>query len=95
MNKLENELKDKGLVVLAVNLDENLEDGKAFVAQHPVGFKVAVDDEQQCAKQFQLKAMPSSYLIDRNGQIRETHMGFRPGEAEQFRKLVEKVLTEP
>ena len=94
MNKMENQLKDKGLVVLAVNLDENLEDGKHFLDQHPVDFAVAVDSEQECAKQFQLKAMPSSYVIDRNGQIRTTHTGFRTGDADRFRNLVEDILME-
>lgn len=94
MNKLENELKDQGLAVIAVDLDEEPEDGKRFVAEHPVAFTVAADSQQQCAKQFQVKAMPSSYLIDRKGMIREVHLGFRPGEAEEFRKLVEKILAE-
>lgn len=94
MNKMERELKDQGLAVVAVNLDEDVEDGKNFVAQHPVDFTVAADAGQQCAQNFQVKAMPSSYLIDRNGMIREVHLGFRPGEAEEFRKLVEKVLAE-
>lgn len=95
MNKMENELKNQGLAVVAVNLDEELGDAKAFVAEHPVDFSVATDPERQCAKQFEVKAMPSSYLIDRKGLIREVHLGFRPGEAEQFRAVVEQVLREP
>lgn len=95
MNKLHSQLKDKGLVVLAVNLDENLADGQNFLAQHPVEFDVAVDDGQACAKKFQLKAMPSSFLIDRNGRIRAQHLGFRPGEAEQFGKQADLLLAEP
>lgn len=94
MNKLQNRFQDKGLVVLAVNLDENREDGENFLAQHPVGFEVAVDNDQQCAKLLELKAMPSSYLIDRSGRIRATHMGFRAGEAEQFANQVEQLLEE-
>ncbi|TPQ28007.1 redoxin [Methylomonas koyamae] len=95
MNRLHSQLQDKGLVVLAVNLDENLEDGAQFLAQHRVDFAVAVDSGQACAKQLQLKAMPSSYLIDRNGRIRARHLGFRVGEAEQFGKQVEQLLDEP
>ncbi len=95
MNRLHSQLQDKGLVVLAVNLDENLEDGAQFLAQHRVDFAAAVDSGQECAKKFQLKAMPSSFLIDRNGRIRARHLGFRAGEAEQFGKQVEQLLDEP
>lgn len=94
MNKLHQDLKDKGLAVVAVNLDENRDEGQAFVTEHPVNFAVATDSKQKCARDFQVKAMPSSFLIDRSGKIREVHLGFRAGEAEQFRQVVEQVLAE-
>lgn len=94
MNKLSSELTQKGLQVVAVNLDEDPADGKAFVAEHPVAFAVAGEGGQHCAQQFQLKGMPTSYLIDKQGNIRETHVGFRPGEAEAFRTSVEALLAE-
>ncbi len=94
MNKLASELTQKGLQVVAVNLDEDPADGQAFVAEHPVSFAVAGEGGQHCAQQFQLKGMPTSYLIDKQGNIRETHVGFRPGEAEVFRARVEALLAE-
>lgn len=94
MNDLDHEFKTKGLHVLAVNLDENPADAQAFLVQHPTKFNVATDAEQQCAKAFSLKAMPSSYLIDRNGVIRHEHMGFRAGEAEQVKTLIKQLLAE-
>jgi peroxiredoxin len=77
-----------------VNLDENLGDAKDFLTQHPSKFNVATDTEQQCAKAFALKAMPSSYLIDRNGIIRYQHLGFKTGEAEQVKTLINQLLAE-
>lgn len=95
MNKLDKDLKDKGLQVLGVNLDENPEDAKTFIGNTPSAFLVAADTDGQCAKDFGVKAMPSSYLVDRNGVIREVHYGFRPGEAKEFRGKVERLLAEP
>jgi peroxiredoxin len=94
LNQLHNALKDKGLQVLGVNLDENPEDAKAFMSDYPVDFPVAKDTGEQCARKFDVKAMPSSYLVDRNGIVRHVHFGFRPGEAEDVRKLVEQLLAE-
>lgn len=95
MNQLNKDLKDKGLQILAINLDEKLEDAQEFLTKVPANFAIAQDDNQQCAKSFDLKAMPTSFLIDRNGLIREMHMGFRSGEAEEFRGAVERLLAEP
>jgi thiol-disulfide isomerase/thioredoxin len=94
LNQMHNALKDKGLQVIGVNLDENPEDAKAFLADYPVDFPVAKDTGEQCARKFDVKAMPSSYLVDRNGIVRHVHFGFRPGEAEDVRKRVEQLLAE-
>ncbi|PZN82628.1 MAG: redoxin [Candidatus Methylumidiphilus alinenensis] len=94
LNEMNRDLKDKGLQVIGINLDEVPEDAKAFLAKHPASFTVVADANQQCAKDFDVKAMPSSYLIDRNGVIRYVHLGFRPGEAKEFRALAEQLLAE-
>lgn len=94
MGELQRELQDQGLQVVGVNLDESPEDAKAFLAKHPAAFTVAADTNQQCAKEFGVQAMPSSYLIDRNGVIRHVHLGFRPEEAKEFRALAEQLLAE-
>jgi thiol-disulfide isomerase/thioredoxin len=93
MNELHQQLKDQGLQIVAVNLDENADDAKAFLAKYPASFTVMADASKQCAKDFDVKAMPSSYLIDRNGVVQHVHLGFRPGEAQELQVLVEKLLA--
>lgn len=94
MNVLHHDLRDRGLRVIAVNLDENADDARQFLGEHPAHFTIAGDAGQQCAAAFGVQAMPSSYLVDRNGVIRYEHLGFRAGEAERFRALAEQLLTE-
>lgn len=94
MTQLHHELGDKGLVLIGVNLDENSEDARAFLTQFPANFTIAIDKNEQCARQFDVKAMPSSYLIDRDGIIRHVHMGFRADEGKELRDMVEKLLIE-
>jgi thiol-disulfide isomerase/thioredoxin len=95
MNKLDSELKQQGLEVVAINLDENPDEAQSFLKKRPARFNVALDTtEAECAKAFGVKAMPSSYLIDRKGVIRDIHYGFRNGEAQEFRAKVEKILAE-
>lgn len=95
MNALHRELRERGLQVLAINLDENSEDARAFLSRHPADFTVVVDAGGQCPESFGVLGMPSSYLIDRRGVVRHVHLGFRPGEAEVLRKWVEELLAEP
>ena len=94
LNNLDHEFKERGLQIIGINLDEKSNDAQDFLAQYPANFKIATDGNQQCAQDFSVKAMPSSYLIDRKGHIRHIHLGFKAGEAEQLTALIEQLLAE-
>lgn len=94
LNELNHDLKDKGLQVIGVNLDEKVSDAQEFLANHPVDFSIVADPSKQCAKGFEVMAMPTSYLIDRKGNIRHIHRGFRTGETEELRALIAQLVME-
>jgi peroxiredoxin len=94
LNEMHQQLKGQGLQIVGVNLDENKGDAKAFLAKYPANFMVMADVSKQCAKDFDVKAMPSSYLIDRKGIVHHVHLGFRPGEAKEMKQIVEKLLSD-
>jgi peroxiredoxin len=94
LNDLDRDLKDSGLQVIGVNLDQVPEDAKAFLAQYPANFTVLTSANGKCARDFDVKAMPSSYLVDRSGIIRHVHLGFRAGEAKELRDLAVQLLAE-
>jgi len=94
LNTLHRELRDRGLQVLGINLDEKPENAKRFLEKHPANFTVAFDAEGRCPQDFGVTAMPSSYLVDRQGNIRHVHLGYRRGESEKLRDLVEQLLAE-
>ncbi|RIZ66331.1 MAG: TlpA family protein disulfide reductase [Methylococcales bacterium] len=94
MNELNRDFKAKGLQVIAINMDQSLEDTKTFLTKYPANFTVMTDINEQCAKSFDLKAMPSSYLVDRNGVIRYTHLGFRTDDTKEIRALIEQLIAE-
>ncbi len=94
MNKLQGDLKPKGLEIVGVNLDEEPGEANAFLAKTPARFTVMADASGQCPQEFGVKAMPSSYLIDRKGVVRQVHLGFKPSEASQLREQVQSLLDE-
>ena len=94
MNDLDRAYADRGLAVVGIDMDQKPADAQRFLERHPAGFRVALGHNEACAKAFGVKAMPSSFLIDRRGVIRETHQGFRPGEAKRLTALVQQLLNE-
>lgn len=93
MNKLHKELAGKGLDVIGINLDEKAEDAEGFLAETPGHFTLLKDQAGRCATLFDVKAMPSTYLIDQNGTVRLVHLGFKAGESQDIRKHVEDLLA--
>ena len=92
MNEINTRYKDKGLVVLAVNLDEERESTKPFIKATSPNFTIAYDSKGESAEQYQLKGMPSSYLIDRNGELVSTHIGFRKKDKSKLEAEINSLL---
>ena len=94
LNALRNELGEQGFEVLAVNVDEYEEDALQFLEEFPVDYPVIWDNGGQSPKAFGILGMPTAFLIDRKGIIREVHQGFRKSDTEKIRARVIELLKE-
>jgi thiol-disulfide isomerase/thioredoxin len=79
--------------VIAIGLDEDVADGKAFLAEHPIAYTTLQNPQGDIAKAFDLKGMPSSYLIDREGIVRARHIGFTPTDIDSLRKEIDGLVA--
>lgn len=95
MNELQQRHAAQGLVVVAVNLDQDRALADEFLEKTPAGFKVEFDQQGALAKQFGVQAMPTSFLIDRNGRIRVRHAGFREAQRAEREQQIQQLLKEP
>lgn len=57
----------KGLRIVAINLDEQRDKSDAFIEANPVPFRIAYDPFGRTAGAFHVKAMPTSFVVDRSG----------------------------
>ena len=91
MDQLSRTMKSKGLEVVAVNLDESREEAEAFLLKHPVDFTIAADSGE-CPKKYDLETMPTSFLIDREGNISKIHRGFNTTDEHEITQAIEHLL---
>jgi len=90
MGALYDSLAPLGFEVVAINLDKDLVASDAFLARHPTRFTIAFDPDGKTAKAYQVKAMPSSFVIDRSGTIVLAHRGFDPKKTTELEALIRK-----
>ncbi|MCP3982065.1 MAG: DUF4266 domain-containing protein [bacterium] len=83
---------DRGLVVVAVNVDEERADADRFLEGTSYDFEFVYDPEGSLPEAYALEAMPSSILFDRSGKPVYRHSGFRLDEAEAYEKRIVELL---
>lgn len=93
MNEMQARYADKGLAIVAVNLDKDPALAQAFLAQTPAKFTVAYDTAGTVAKLFGVKGMPSSFMIDRDGEVRASHIGFRDKDKAELESQIQRLVT--
>jgi len=62
-------LKDKGLVVLAVNLGDSRNKISAFMNEYKLNFPAVIDERSATGSYYNIQAIPTTYIIDRRGLI--------------------------
>jgi cytochrome c biogenesis protein CcmG, thiol:disulfide interchange protein DsbE len=87
--------RDEGLVVVAVNAtdQDSATAARTFVADHGLTFPVALDTRGEASRAYALQAMPSTFVVDRQGVIREVLIG-GPVSLATLRSVVTPLLEE-
>jgi thiol-disulfide isomerase/thioredoxin len=92
MQSMYDEYADQGLVIIAVNLDDDRRKAERFLAGADPSFLVRYDDGAGLAKHFELQAMPTSLVFDRRGRLVSRHEGFENGDRAQLRAEIEGLI---
>lgn len=94
MDEMQERYKEDGLTIIAVSIDKKRELIERFIKKTEPTFIVAHDPSGEVAKTYKLRAMPSTYLINRKGQLVMTHMGFRESDKKKMETAIESLLDE-
>lgn len=94
LNQIHHQYGSDGLLVLAVNEDQDRAEASRFLAQFPANFSVLYDQDGALASDYQVMGMPSSYLIDKKGNIRFRHQGFKQADVAKYEEHIRQLLAE-
>ena len=80
-------------VVVAVNLDKRRDLAEKFLREFAPSFTVAFDPAGKSAEEYAVAAMPSSFLVGREGQLLYSHAGFDLADAESIEKKIQEAIA--
>lgn len=86
ISTLHEQYRDQGFEVIAITIDNPLEDATEFLEdlESPLGYRVAADADTDVMDAYGVRGMPTSFLVDRTGVIRMIHEGYRDGDLQRI-----------
>jgi peroxiredoxin len=98
IEKLYEKYSDRGFQVIAINTEGPKASAKvkSFVKSHGLTFTILLDNDGEVfRRKFKGVAMPYTTLIDANGDVIFTAVGFKPGDEVEIEKLIVEHLISP
>jgi thiol-disulfide isomerase/thioredoxin len=94
LEALQQEYADLGFTVLAVNVDEESAKAEILLNDISVTFPVLFDANDKVSKLYDVQAMPTTVLVDRDGNQRLLHHGYKSGDEVKYKQAVKALLRE-
>ena len=85
---------DLGVNVLAVNLDDEPRKAEVLLSDINVSFPVLFDSEGEVSARYDVSAMPTTVIIDRDGNVRLVHKGYQSGDEKKYETAIKRLLRE-
>jgi len=83
-----------GFSLLGVNIDDDSRRAMQMIEDLGVSFPVLFDARKEVSQLYQVEAMPVTVLVDREGNVRHVHHGYKPGYEDKYLDQVRSLLRE-
>ena len=83
-----------GFTLLGVNVEEDSSGAQDWLAETPVSFPILFDPQSSVSELYDVIAMPSTVMIDRQGNLRYLHHGYKPGYEDEYQNQIRALIRE-
>ncbi|MBA1148101.1 TlpA family protein disulfide reductase [Ectothiorhodospiraceae bacterium WFHF3C12] len=94
LDALHQRYKSLGFTVLGVNVEEDPAAARDLLDEVPVSFPILFDSSNRVSEAYEVDAMPSTVILDRDGNVRYIHKGYVPGDENKYQEVVRALIRE-
>ncbi|WDT76921.1 MAG: TlpA disulfide reductase family protein [Candidatus Manganitrophus sp.] len=94
LQKIYQKYQERGFEVIGINIDKKQVNAEKLIQRFNLTFPVGLDPESSTIREYKGRSMPMSYLIDRQGAIRELFFGFNRKKLAGMEKSIVEALDE-
>jgi thiol-disulfide isomerase/thioredoxin len=95
VERVAGEFRDRGVQLVAVNLQETPKEIAAMLERHKLELTVALDKDGVVAEKYGAHAIPQTVVIDRDGNVARLFVGGGPHLGDQLRDALQAALPDP
>ena len=94
LNDLHNKYEALGFSVIGVNVEQETELARSFIASSPVDFPILLDTNSDVARLYYAQAMPFSVILNKDGYIVYSHLGYMRGDELKVRDKISQMVNQ-
>jgi thiol-disulfide isomerase/thioredoxin len=94
LEQIQKKYASLGFTMLGVNVEEDTTMMDTFLKDVPVTFPILLDPANGVSKLYNVSAMPSTVIVDRKGNIRYLHQGYKPGDESTYQDMIRQLIRE-
>ncbi len=94
LDQMYRKYKPMGFTMVGVNVEPDPAKAEDLLQKSPVSFPIVFDRESRVSKLYNVTGMPSSVLIDRQGNVRYLHRGYKAGDENAYLDQIRSLVRE-
>jgi thiol-disulfide isomerase/thioredoxin len=94
LEKLHTKYKPMGFTMIGVNVEPDSAEAAKWLQATPVTFPILFDTKSEVSKLYSVQSMPSTVIIDRKGNLRWLHRGYKPGDENEYLNQIRALVRE-
>jgi len=83
-----------GFTVFGINVDADRAMAEQVLADIPVDFPILFDTSNEVSELYNVDAMPMTVMVGRDGSVRYTHRGYKPGHEDIYEEKIRALVKE-
>jgi peroxiredoxin len=94
LQDLQEKYQDLGVQVWGINVEQENQAGKDFLVNLELSFSIFFDETNKLSETYDVQAMPTTVLVDRDGIVRFVFRGFKDGYEKKYEKAIKQLIRE-
>jgi thiol-disulfide isomerase/thioredoxin len=94
LEQMHRKYKPMGFTMLGVNVEPDSAKAVDWLKATPVSFPILFDTTSEVSKLYSVQGMPNTVIVDRKGNLRWLHRGYKPGDENQYLDQIRALLRE-